>query len=259
MKIAANLSLMFTEVPLLDRFQAAKSAGFDAVEIQFPYEAPCEALSAAKEDAQVDVILINVPAGDLMAGGEGLACVPEREDDYAQALELCAEYAETLDVACVNVLSGRCHEASELHQRMNVFQQNLKKTADRLQPLGITTTFEAINTTDMPGFLIHSAKQMWDLLSELQHPVIKAQYDLYHMQMMQEDLQADLAQYMAKIGHIQFADCPGRGEPGAGAMDLAGLFEQIAASDYQGHVAAEYRPTTETTLTLDWMNLADQL
>lgn len=255
MKLAANLSLMFTEVPLLERFAAAKKAGFHAVEIQFPYEAELQDLQQAKQSAEVEVVLINVPAGDLMQGGDGLACVPDLQDEFKAALDQCEKYAKGLDVSCVNVLSGRCPQPALEAERLQTFKRNLCLTADRLIPLGVTTTFEAINTTDMPGFLIHSAQQMWDVIEELNIDSIKAQYDLYHMQMMGEDLRADFADHLDKIGHIQFADCPGRNEPGSGEMDWQALFEQIDQSPYEGYVAAEYRPSCDTQLTLDWMRL----
>lgn len=257
MKICANLSLMFQEVPLLERFQAAKNSGFNAVEIQFPYKVPLPELIEAKTAADVEVVLINVPAGDLMTGGKGLACVPDKVDEFEAVLVECLEYAEGLDVSCVNVLAGRCADISngdENENYLETFEKNLVKAADALNAIGVLTTFEAINTTDMSNFLIHTAEQMWQIIEKLNHPNIKAQYDLYHMAMMGENLFDNLSNKMGQIGHIQFADMPGRGEPGTGDIPFEPLFDLINSSTYSSFVGAEYKPSKETTQTLDWMN-----
>ena len=253
MKLAANLSLMFTELPLLERFAAARNAGFEAVEIQFPYEESITDLAMACADADLKLVLMNVPAGDLMSGGEGLASVPERQCEFRDAVAKCRDYAEALGVRCINVLSGRCQETQQQDRRWHNFVENLQLADAHFAPLGITTTFEAINTTDMPRFLIHSAQQMWDVMAEVDSPTIKAQYDLYHMAMMGEDLEADLRQHVDSIGHIQFADCPGRGEPGTGTLDWSVLFSLIDVSGYAGYVAAEYRPTESTENSFGWL------
>lgn len=253
MKLAANLSLMFTELPLLQRFKAARDAGFEAVEIQFPYEASINDLVMARSDADVAVVLINVAAGDLMSGGDGLACVPQRKGDYRCALAQCSDYAEALDVSRVNVLSGRCHDKADEERRWMTFLDNLQHTDEHLAGLGVTTTFEAINTKDMPGFLIHRADHLWRVMAQVSSPNIKAQYDLYHMAMMGEDLCSDLQRHLGKIGHIQFADCPGRGEPGTGDLDVVALLQEIDRGGYDGYVAAEYRPTVETNASLGWL------
>jgi len=253
MKLCANLSLMFTEVPLLERFQKAKEAGFDFVEIQFPYEEALNDLIEAKTNANVDVVLINVPAGDLMAGGEGLACVPELTEEYSNALEQCLEYAKGLGVSVVNVLAGRCQSPEREAQYWKTFEWNLTRTADALSELDILTTFEAINTKDMPGFLVHRAEHLWSVMTRIDHPNVKAQYDLYHMAMMGENLWHDLSTQSDKVGHIQFADMPGRGEPGTGGLALKQFFQIINESSYQGYVAAEYKPTVETEASLGWM------
>jgi len=254
MKLCANLSLMFTEVPLLERFQKAKDAGFEFVEIQFPYEEALDDLVEAKAQANVDVVLINVPAGDLMTGGEGLASVPELTDAYSDALEQCLAYAKGLNVSAVNVLAGRCLSPEREAQYWKTFEWNLARTADALSEMDILTTFEAINTKDMPGFLVHRAEHLWSVMTRLDHPNVKAQYDLYHMAMMGENLWQDLSTKSDKVGHIQFADMPGRGEPGTGGLALKQFFQIIEESSYQGYVAAEYKPTVETEASLSWMS-----
>jgi hydroxypyruvate isomerase len=253
MKLCANLSLMFTEVPLVERFAKAKACGFQAVEIQFPYEAELGDLVNAKNDTELEVVLINVPAGDLMTGGEGLASVPDLTEEYSQALEQCLEYATALKVRAVNVLAGRCLTPGKETQYWQTFEWNLARTADTLSEHNILTTFEAINTKDMPGFLVHRAEHLWSVMARVNHPNVKAQYDLYHMAMMGENLWHDLSTRTDQIGHIQFADMPGRGEPGTGGLAFKPLFQIIEDSTYQGYVAAEYKPTQQTEKTLNWM------
>jgi len=257
MRLAANLSLMFTEVPLLERFAAAKKAGFQTVEIQFPYEESIDDLVKAKTEAGVEVCLINVPAGDLMSGGEGLASVPGKEAEFEEALKTCYRYAKALNVKLVNVLPGRCLDSSKQHQYLTTFKHNLKKAANGFAKQHILVTFEAINTKDMPGFLIHSSEQMHDILIELDHPNLKMQFDIYHMQIMEGHVDETIKKYGDLIGHIQFADVPNRGEPGTGNLNFVNLFEDIHFSHYHGYVAAEYKPTCKTEDSLRWMQEID--
>lgn len=255
MKLAANISLLYAEVGFLKRFAAARRDGFRAVEIQFPYTNSIEDIQRALSDNQQQCVLINVPAGDLMDGGEGLASSPGKVAEYAAALVECLSYARALKVSCVNVLPGRCFDENKRHEYLQTFKKNLIKTADALAPFGITTTFEAINTLDMPNFLISNAKDMFDIVRDLAHPAIKGQLDLYHMAMMGADV-PQLLQILQKhsqdIGHIQFADMPGRGEPGSGQLDFEQIFEAITISRYNGWLGAEYRPGQATTRTLSW-------
>ena len=252
MKLAANVSLMYTELPFLQRFAAAAADGFTAVEIQFPYDTPIRDIQQALSDNHLNCVLINVPAGDLMQGGEGLAAVPGKTAEYAAALVECLSYARALKVSCVNVLPGRCHDAANQAAYLRTFKSNLVKTADSLAPFGITTTFEAINTRDMPGFLISRAEQMTDIIAELRHPAIKAQFDIYHMALMGCQVCDFISRHVVDIGHIQFADVPGRGEPGSGDLDFSSIFRCIEHSGYQGWASAEYRPTRRTPQTMQW-------
>lgn len=257
MRLAANLSLMFTEVPLLQRFEKAALAGFKTVEIQFPYDESIEDLVAAKNKADVKVCLINVPAGDLMQGGEGLACVPGKEKEFEKALNLCWKYAHALDVDLVNVLPGRCEYVGQEEVYLNVFKHNLTKAANAFGKHDILVTFEAINIKDMPGFIIHSSQQMLDVVNELEHDNIKMQFDIYHMHIMDGHVDEVIKHHGHLIGHIQFADVPGRGEPLSGNLNFHGIFEDIRYSHYHGYVAAEYRPTGLTEDSLQWKDEFD--
>ena len=253
MKLAANISIRFTEQPLLERFGAAKSAGFNAVEIQFPYVEKVADIKAQLKEHDLECVLINVPAGDLMEGGEGLASVPGKEAEFAAALVECLSYVTSLKVKQVNVLPGRCMDENKRPQYLETFKRNLNTAADMFKPLGVTVTFEAINTFDMPGFLIHNVQQMLDVVEESDRENIKMQFDVYHMARMEDgDVSAIISRLGDQIGHIQFADVPGRGEPGTGELDFKSIFYAIEYSSYKGWVGAEYKPTQSTEDTLRW-------
>lgn len=254
LKLCANLTLLFSEYPLLDRFAAAKAAGFSAVEIQFPYDTPAAELAQAAHAAGVEVVLINVPAGDLMQGGDGLACVPSATAAFAEALEQAAHYAQVLGVRCVNVLSGRVPVGVEVEEATATLCDNLARAAKVFAPLGITVTCEAINPFDMPRYLINRPEQLADVLKTVDHPALAMQIDLYHMARQDLDPIAVLEAWWPSIAHIQFADFPQRGEPDSGELDFDAIFAYIAAQPYTGYCAAEYRPTRPRTAdTLDWM------
>ncbi len=257
LKVAANISLLYPELPFLKRFAAAAADGFQTIEIQFPYDTPAEAIRCELDAQQLTCVLINVPAGDLMSGGRGLACVPERRNDYRIALAQCVEYAKVLKPQRVNVLAGRCSDPDQRTDCLTTLEQNLRLTEQTLQPLGIQTLFEAINTTDMPGFLVSDFEQAVELLQRLSDTDIRMQFDIYHMAMMGEPVLSLLQHSLDKIGHIQFADCPGRHEPGTGDLDFPALFACLAEQNYEGWLAAEYRPGGPTTAGLGWFRTAD--
>jgi len=253
LNFTANLSLLFTEAALIDRFKAAKQAGFNAVEIQFPYELNPAAIKDKLDEYGLKLVLFNVDAADLLQGGEGLACVPEKRDQFRQAVAQTIDYAERLKPEVINVLPGRCLNNSRLQHYQETFKENLCFAVDAFSPLGVKTVFEAVNSHDMPGFIIDSGAQMLSMLDQLNRPALFMQYDIYHMQMMGEQAETFIAEQAGKIGHIQFADCPGRGQPGTGRIDFARLFSVIEKSGYSGWVGAEYKPLGSTTESLDWL------
>ncbi|MGE6791709.1 hydroxypyruvate isomerase family protein [Pseudomonas guineae] len=255
MKIAANLSLLFTELPPIERVVAAAAAGFDGVEIQFPYELPAIRLKEALETAGMPLRLINLPAGDLMSGGAGLAAVPGRQTEFDLALQKALSYAAMVRPALVNVLPGRLAEGLEPEQAQACLIRNLRKAAEAFQLLGIGVVVEAINPLDMQGFLINTAAQLDTLLKAVAHPNLSAQYDLYHMARQGEDIQVGIVLLAGRIGHVQFADYPGRGAPGSGELQFAPLLTALRASGYQGWLAAEYRPgAAGTGASLGWLS-----
>jgi len=254
MKLAANLSLLFNELPLLERVRAAAVAGFAGVEIQFPYEVPAIALKEALERAGLPLVLINVPAGDLMAGGPGLAAVPARQTEFDAALQDALSYAAMVRPQWVNVLPGRLAEGVGRHQALTCLAANLRRAAEAFAVLGIGVLCEAINPLDMPGFLISTPQELDELLRAVDHPNLHAQFDLYHMARQGLDIPAGIALLAGRIGHVQFADCPGRHEPGTGTLDFAAAIAALRATGYDRWLAAEYRPQASTDAGLVWLD-----
>ncbi|MCX7096905.1 MAG: TIM barrel protein [Methylococcales bacterium] len=252
LKFSANVSMLFTEMALSGRFKAAKLQGFSGVEIQFPYSLSAQTLKTILDAEQLKLVLFNVAADDLLQGGEGLACVPEKRHQFRQAVEQAQDYAKVLKPQAINILPGRCLDHQRFAEYLDTFKENLYFAAQAFAPLGIKTVFEAINTHDMPGFIIHTSAQMLEVLVQVQHPLLFMQYDIYHAQMMGGASEAFISRHADKIGHIQFADCPGRGQPGTGQLDFKRLFSAIEQSSYTGWVGAEYKPIGTTAQSLAW-------
>lgn len=254
MKIAANLSMMFTEVPVVERIRAARVAGFDGIEIQFPYDVPALRFKEALERADMPLVLINLPAGDFMEGGAGLAAVPERQAEFDLALEQTLTYAAMVRPAMVNILPGRLAAGLTREQALATLVQNLRTSCEAFAPLGIKVVCEAINALDMPGFLINTPEHLDELLRAVNHANLQAQFDLYHMARQGLSLVDGIELLAGRIGHVQFADCPGRGAPGTGEVDFLAAIEALQACAYSGWLAAEYRPgEAGTTASLGWL------
>lgn len=251
-KLAVNLSMIFTEVPLIERFALARAQGFDHVEIQFPYELSIEQIQTQLTVHNLGLCLINVPAGDLMQGGNGLAGIPGKEIAFHQAAEQAIAYAKALQVPSVNILAGKQPHDADLLPCLNTLASNLKMACQMFSSHGIRPVFEMINGTDMPRFLIQNIAQAQEILEAVRHPALKMQYDCYHMAMMGEDVLEGLQENIDSIGHIQFADCPSRHEPGTGKIDYAAIFSWLKQSRYAGYTAAEYRPSQASEKTFAW-------
>ena len=250
--LAVNLSMIFTEVPVIERFALAHAHGFEHVEIQFPYELDILDIQTQLQQYQLSLCLINVPAGDLMQGGNGLAGVPGQEAAFHQALELAIHYATVLDVPRVNILAGKQPLDADLLPCLNTLASNLKLACHMLTEQGIEPVFEMINGTDMPRFLVQNIAQAQEMLEAINHPALKMQYDCYHMAMMGEDVLTGLQENLHQIGHIQFADCPSRHEPDTGNIPYKQIFDWLRQSDYRGYIGAEYRPKTQSDQSFAW-------
>jgi hydroxypyruvate isomerase len=252
-RFSANISFMFKEYPMLERFAAARRAGFGAIEIAFPYDTPVEDLKAAKEAQGLDMTVMNVPAGDTMTGGPGNSAVPGREDDFKRALDEAVRYAAALKPGAVNVLSGAPLKEFERARCLDVMTRNAILAADAFAAIGIPTIMEAINTRDRPGTLLSRTEEAMEVVRRANHPNLGIEFDIYHMYVMGEDLVPTAAKYIEHIGNIQFADDPGRHEPGTGTCDFAAVFSGIEKAGWTGYFAAEYMPKAKTEDGLGWM------
>lgn len=251
--LAANLSLLFPELPLIERVAAARQAGFDGVEIQFPYDTSAEQLASALAAAELPLVLINLPAGDFVQGGPGLAAVPARQDDFDAALAQALRYAAEVRPQRVNVLPGRLADGVARASALACLVANLRRAADAFAELGIGVCCEAINRLDVEGFLVSGSAELAELVAKVDHPNCSAQLDLYHMARMGEALPASVAALAGCIGHVQFADLPGRGAPGSGEMDFSSALNALRQADYEGWLAAEYRPVAGDATSLQWL------
>ncbi|ABC27480.1 Hydroxypyruvate isomerase [Hahella chejuensis KCTC 2396] len=253
-KFAANLSMLFVDVPMEERFSAAAQAGFTGVEIQFPYAWDKALLSARKQSAGVSVVLHNLPAGDWDAGERGIACIPGREKEFREGVALAIAYAKALGSPRLNCLAGIKPAAVSDEQAWFTLIENLRYAAHKLDEQGIVLTLEAINSLDVPGFLISSTDSALRAIQLSGVKNIEYQYDIYHMQVMEGDLVRTIKHHLDTIGHIQFADNPGRHQPGTGEINFAYVFSQLDEMGYQGWVSAEYIPLGNTRETLEWLH-----
>lgn len=252
-KFAANLSMLFTEVPFAQRFERAARAGFDAVECQFPYELPAAEVKALLDANRLTMVLHNLPAGDWNAGDRGIACDPARVDEFRAGVAQAIAYATALGVKKINCLAGKRPAAVGDAQARQVLVDNLRFAASELGRHGIALLVEPINNYDIPGFWLDSTARALDVLDEVGAANAFVQYDIYHAQRMEGELAGTLQKYLSRIGHIQIADNPGRHEPGTGEINFAFLFGFIDRIGYDGFIGAEYKPATTTEAGLGWM------
>ena len=251
-KFAANLSMLFTEAPLLERFECAARAGFAAVEIQFPYELPAEQLQQALFRNRLALALFNLPAGDWAAGERGIACLPDRVDEFRQGLDTALAYAAALGTPQLNCLAGIRPAQVPADTARRVLIDNLRYAALRLETHGLKLLIEPINTFDIPGFFLHGTRQALALIEAVGADNLFLQYDVYHMQRMEGELAATIEAHRDRIAHIQIADHPGRHEPGSGEIDFDFLFARLDRLGYEGWIGCEYRPATTTAAGLGW-------
>jgi hydroxypyruvate isomerase len=250
---AANLSMMFTEVNFLDRFQAASDAGFKAVEFLSPYEYSPEVLERVSRAAGIETILFNMPPGNWSAGERGIACIPGREEEFREGVEKALRYAVHLGTPMLHAMAGIIPSGLDPAVCRSTLIDNLKHAAEKLAAHEITLLLEAINTRDMPGFVVSMQDDSHSICEEVGASNLKMQMDLYHMQVMEGDLATKLRHYASWCGHVQIAGCPERNEPDTGEVRYEYLFRVLNDIGYQGWVGCEYRPAGKTTDGLGWL------
>lgn len=251
-RFAANLTMLFNELDFLDRFEAAAKAGFKGVEYLFPYDFTAAELKARLDQFGLTQVLHNLPAGDWGAGERGIACHPDRVEEFQAGVDKAIEYATALGCKQVNCLAGIAPEGVDQDAQNQTFIANLKFAADKLKAAGIVLVIEAINTRDIPGFYLSSTQQALDAIAATGSDNIKVQYDIYHMQIMEGDLAPTMEKHLAMIDHIQLADNPGRNEPGTGEINYPFLFGFLDKIGYEGWIGCEYKPATTTVEGLGW-------
>jgi hydroxypyruvate isomerase len=251
-KFAANLTMLFNELPFLDRFAAAEAAGFSGVEYLFPYDFAKAALRERLEQHGLTQVLHNLPAGDWAAGERGIAILPDRVDEFRDGVLRAIDYAKALDCRQVNCLVGVVPVDADAGELNEVLLKNLRFAADALAREGIRLLIEPINTRDVPGFFLNRTEQAVQIISDVGSENLFIQYDIYHMQVMEGDLAPTLRRHLARIAHVQLADNPGRNEPGTGEINYPFLFRHLDEIGYRGWIGCEYKPKTTTVEGLGW-------
>ena len=252
-KFAANLTMLFNEAPFLERFELAAKAGFKAVEFLFPYAYDAKDLRARLDDNGLQLVLHNLPAGDWDAGERGIACHPDRVEEFRAGVGRAIEYAKALGVKQLNCLAGKAPAGVDEATLRKTFVENLRFAAAALKKEGLKLLVEPINTYDIPGFYLNRTAQAAAILDEVGADNAFIQYDIYHAQRMEGEIAATIEKHLTRIGHIQFADNPGRHEPGTGEINHDFLFRHLDRLGYAGWVGCEYKPATTTEAGLGWL------
>ena len=253
MRFAANLGWLFQEHPFLDRFAAARGTGFRGVEFAQPYEYPAAEVAARLRDHELECVLINLPMGDKSKGDFGIACRPGREAEFREGVARGIEYAHRIGVKKLNCISGTAKEGEDRDAMRATLVSNLRLAAREFKAAGLDLVLEPINTHDIAGFFVSRSPEAVAIIGEVGADNLGLQCDLYHTAMMGDDPAAILRQCWPSIRHIQFADAPGRGEPGTGNIDFPPLFALIEKLGYRGWLSAEYRPSKPTPETVTFL------
>jgi hydroxypyruvate isomerase len=251
-KLAANLSMLFPELPFLERFAAAAKAGFRGVEYQYPYEWKAADLAAAARDARVEVLLHNMPQGDAQRGERGTACLTGREQRFRDDLERAIEYARVARCPNLHLMAGAVPAGADRAALHATYVANLKQAARRLAREGMRALIEPLSERTVANCFLRSSAQAAQVLDDVAAENVLLQYDLFHMQILEGNLAATIGRLLPRIGHMQVADVPGRDEPGSGEINFEFLLRHIDALGYSGWVGCEYNPRGDTLEGLKW-------
>ncbi|WP_166266948.1 2-oxo-tetronate isomerase [Marinobacter caseinilyticus] len=254
-RLAANLSMMFTEHAFLDRFAAAAKAGFHGVEYLFPYEFDASELRAALDANDLTQVLFNLPPGDWAAGDRGLTCLPGREQEFRDSVSQAIHYAEVLGCSQLHAMAGLLPPGADDTVRsahLNTYVSNLRFATGELAKIGKTLLIEPINGRDMPGFFLQRQAQARDVLAQVGADNLRVQFDAYHCQIVEGDLIRNLETQFPNIGHVQIAGVPNRHEPDNGELNYPAILARLDALGYRGWVGCEYRPAGDTQAGLGW-------
>ncbi|MFO1196297.1 MAG: 2-oxo-tetronate isomerase [Burkholderiaceae bacterium] len=252
-QFAANLSMMYNEVPFMERFAACAADGFDAVEFLFPYAQPAQAIRDELDRHALRQVLFNAPPGDFDAGERGIASLPGREAEFREGIDLAIEYAKALRCPRVHVMAGLLARESERTAQREVYVSNIAWAAARMAGHGLTLLMEPINTRDIPGYLLNTQADAHAIRERIAAPNVKVQMDLYHCQVVEGDLATRIRRHVADVGHVQIAGVPHRHEPDLGEVNFPFLFELLDELGYAGWIGCEYRPRAGTSAGLGWI------
>jgi hydroxypyruvate isomerase len=248
MRFSANVSILFKEVPLLERFGRAAAAGFSAVEFWWPgHEAEPGAVERAARDAGLDVALFNFDAGDMAAGDRGLASDPERQHLFRDNVPVALDLARALECTRMNALVGHEIPGMDREEQLALARENVRFAAEKAEAANVTVMVEAVNTFENGPYLLYTTEQAVEFVERVGRENVRIQHDFYHMQRMEGNLVANLREHRDHIGHVQIADSPGRGEPGTGEIHYPFVLGELERLGYDGYVGLEYNPTTETS------------
>ena len=250
MRFSANLGFLYTDLSLPDAIRAAKAGGFDALECHFPYDTPPEVMRDALNETGLRMLALNTWPGDRAARDFGLAALPGRAEEARAEIARAVDYAATVGMDAVHVMAGRTDGSGAAEDQ---FRENLCHACDLAGAQGMTVLIEPINTRDVPGYHLSDTDHAERIVDAVGRPELKIMFDCYHMQIMQGDLAVSLDRLMPKIGHIQIAAVPDRGEPDAGEVDYHWVMGHLERLDYKGFVGAEYKPRGDTDAGLGWM------
>ena len=246
-RFAANLTMLFTELPMQDRFAAAAHAGFTGVEILFPYDIAAKELARGAIAAGVEMVLLNCPPPNWAGGPRGFAAQPDQQERFRSDFDRALRFAQALRATHIHVMAGTA-QGVESHR---VFVENLRWATERAPHASLT--IEPLNPTDMPGYFLNDFDQAVKIIAEVGAANLGLQFDAYHAQMITGDVAATWQRVAAQVRHIQIAGCPGRHEPGCGVIDYPAFFALVEASGYRGWISAEYEPENHTEDGLDWL------
>jgi hydroxypyruvate isomerase len=251
-RFAANLSMMFNEVSFLDRFQAARKAGFAGVEYLFPYDHPASEIRKRLDDNGLQQVLFNMPPGDWGAGERGIACLPGRVQEFRDSVKEAIDYAGALGCKQVHCMAGIVPSGVGQVTAASVYAANVAWAAEQMHPAGVMLVIEPINQRDMPGFFLQTQEQGAAVVEAVGRDRLGLQFDVYHCQVTEGDVTKRMEALLPAIAHIQIADVPARHEPGTGEIGWEFVFRRIDELGYRGWVGCEYRPAGDTVAGLGW-------
>jgi hydroxypyruvate isomerase len=253
LRFTANLTMLFNDVPFLERFAAAARAGFKGVEFKDPFACSQQDVVAAVRDSSLEPVLFNMPAGDWAGGERGIGCIPGREREVRDGVALSIDYALALGTRTINMLGGIPPAGADRRLVRETFVENLRYAAGELRKHGIRLVIEPVNTYDSPGVFLTRTQQAVEIIRDVGADNLGIEYDVYQAQLMEGDLTNTLRRHMPLIWHMQVADVPSRAQPGTGEINYEHVLRVIDTAGYGGWIGCDYKPSGATLASFGWM------